>query len=154
MDGEAVAGIDCRQRVVEELLQFREHRRRAVVAGVFEWRESTAPVSLLCPGSVHTRIGENAEKAQAKLLRREPDAAVMAQNSALLATGADPDRVGEQVVEALQTGQFLIITHREWEPLVVSWNREVERTFAEWDGRYGADVSAQMLVAGANPVSS
>lgn len=119
-----------------------------------EVRGTDIGVSLLCPGSVHTRIGENAEKAQAKLLGREPDATVMAQNSALLATGADPDRVGEQVVEAMRTGQFLIITHREWEPLVVSWNSEVERTFAEWEGRYGADVSAQMLVAGANPVTS
>lgn len=119
-----------------------------------ELRGTDIGVSLLCPGSVNSRIGETGETGQAKVLGREPNAEVIEQNTAMTATGADPNLVGEQVVQAMQDGQFLIITHREWEPLVTGWNREVEATFAEWDGRYGPDVSAQMLVEGANPVAS
>jgi NAD(P)-dependent dehydrogenase (short-subunit alcohol dehydrogenase family) len=119
-----------------------------------ELRGTDIGVSVLCPGTVATRLGKTAEEAQAKLLGRQPNAAVAEQNLALLAQGADPARVGEQVVEALQNRQFLIITHREWEPLVLGVHREVEQAFTEFDGRHGPDATAKMLAAGANPIAS
>ena len=119
-----------------------------------ELRGTDVGVSVLCPGTVATRLSMTAEEAQAKLLGREPNTAVAEQNGALLAQGADPARVGEQVVEALQNRQFLIITHREWEPLVLGVHREVELAFTEFDGRHGPDPTAQLLVGGASPVAS
>ena len=111
-------------------------------------------VSVLCPGSVATRLGKTAEEAKAKLLGQEPDARVIEQNTAAISSGADPDKVGEQVVEAMQNGQFLIITHREWLPLVKRVNEEEERAFTEFDGRHGVDTTAQFLASGGNPVAS
>jgi NAD(P)-dependent dehydrogenase (short-subunit alcohol dehydrogenase family) len=119
-----------------------------------ELRGSDIGVSALCPGTVATRLAKTAEEAQAKLLGREPNAGVAEQNLALLAQGADPARVGEQVVEAMQNRQFLIITHREWEPLVLGVHREIEQAFTEFDGRHGADATPQMLAAGANPTAT
>ncbi|MEZ0364846.1 SDR family NAD(P)-dependent oxidoreductase [Mycobacterium sp. pUA109] len=110
-------------------------------------------VSVLCPGTVATRLAMTAEEGQAKLLGREPNAAAAAENFNLQAQGADPDRVGEQVVEAIQDGQFLIITHREWEPLVARVHGEVERAFTEFDGRHGPDVTAQIMVDGTTPIA-
>lgn len=118
-----------------------------------ELRGSGVGVSVLCPGTVATRLSQTAEEAQAKLLGREPSSAVIEQNGALLAQGADPDRVGEQVLEAMRDGQFLVITHREWEPLVLKVHREVERAFTEFDGRHGPDLTARMLAEGTDPIS-
>lgn len=111
-------------------------------------------VSVLCPGTVATRLSRTAEEAQAKLLGREPNAEVVEQNGALLAQGADPDRVGEQVVEAMQNKQFVIITHREWLPLVKQVDEEFERAFEEFDGRHGVDGTALLLSGGTNVITS
>ncbi|MFD5177057.1 SDR family NAD(P)-dependent oxidoreductase [Nocardia sp. NPDC058379] len=119
-----------------------------------EFRGTDVDVSLLCPGTVATRLSTTAEEAQAELLGQEVDAEAAAQNGALLAQGADPDRVGAQVVEAMQDRQFLIITHREWSPLVARVHNEVERAFTEFDGRHGPDATAQLLIDGAEPIAS
>lgn len=110
-------------------------------------------VSLLCPGTVATRLNVTAAQAESKVLGYAPDAAAVEQSGAMLAQGADPDRVGEQVVRAMHDGQFVIITHREWAPLVDEVHREVEQAFTEFDGRHGPDRTAQMLVSGANPIT-
>ncbi|MGW4124814.1 SDR family NAD(P)-dependent oxidoreductase [Nocardia sp. NPDC004711] len=111
-------------------------------------------VSVLCPGSVATQLGENMELAQAELLGREPNYEIIERNQAGLGMGADPDRVGEQVVEAMQKRQFLVITHREWEPLMLRVHHEFQRTFAEFDGRHGVDKIPGILLSGENPVST
>lgn len=111
-------------------------------------------VSLLCPGTVATRLNKTAEELQAKLEDREPDERVIEGNGAALSRGADPDRVGEQVVEAMQNGQFLIITHYEWLPLVKRVHKEIEDTFAAFDRRHGVDETAVFLVEGGNPITS
>ncbi|MFD9812266.1 hypothetical protein [Streptomyces sp. NPDC059080] len=59
--------------------------------------------------------------------------------SALLFQGADPGRVGEQVVEAVQQGQFVVVTRREWAPFVARIHQEIERTYGDFDGRHGPD---------------
>lgn len=111
-------------------------------------------VSLLLPGTVATRINATSAEAEANLLGRKVRAEVVAANNAMLAQGADPDRVGEQVLEAMQQRQFLIVTHRDFEPLVSRVHAEIERAFSEFDGRYGRDAAARMLAEGKNPVSS
>ncbi|MEV6060973.1 SDR family oxidoreductase [Nocardia asteroides] len=119
-----------------------------------ELQDSDIGVSLLCPGTVATRLNMTAEEAQAKLLGTEVNVAAAEQNGALLAQGADPDRVGAQVVEAIQDKQFLIITHREWAPLVARVHNEIDRAFTEFDGRHGPDATARILAEGARPIAS
>ncbi|OHV06195.1 short-chain dehydrogenase [Mycobacterium talmoniae] len=109
-------------------------------------------VSVLCPGTVATRINATAGAAEAQLLGQAINTAAVEGNGALLAQGADPDRVGEQVVEAMQHRQFLIITHRDWEPLVTRVHTEIARTFREFDNRHGPDHTAQILAQGTSPV--
>ncbi|MCW0200099.1 SDR family oxidoreductase [Sphingopyxis sp.] len=110
-------------------------------------------VSVLCPGTVATRIAVNSGEREAELLGQDADSAAIEGNFALTSQGADPDRVGDQVVEAMQKGQFLIITHRDWEPLVTAVHTEIRQAFAECDDRHGPDVSARYLVQGFNPVA-
>ncbi|MEV0587986.1 SDR family oxidoreductase [Nonomuraea sp. NPDC050310] len=105
-------------------------------------------VSVLCPGTVATRLGVTAPEAEAKLLGADLDVSIVERNSALLATGADPDQVGKQVLDAVRDGQFLIITHREWAPLVERVHAEQSRAFTEFEGRHGVDATAQMLASG------
>lgn len=110
-------------------------------------------VSVLCPGTVNTRISESSGRGEAELLGAEPNKAAIEGNNALLAQGADPDKVGEQVLEAIQNGQFLIVTHKDWEPLVLAVHNEIQTTFQEFDDRHGPDNTARMLASGGSPVS-
>ncbi|MGU3498753.1 SDR family NAD(P)-dependent oxidoreductase [Mycobacterium sp. C31M] len=111
-------------------------------------------VSVLCPGTVNTRIAVTSGSGEASLLGEEVNSAVVEGNSALLAQGADPDRVGEQVVEAMQNGQFLIITHRDWWPLVEAVHSEIRTAFNEFDNRHGPDITPQILAQGISPVTT
>ncbi|MBP3086552.1 SDR family NAD(P)-dependent oxidoreductase [Mycolicibacterium fortuitum] len=111
-------------------------------------------VSVLCPGTVNTRISESSGEGEAKLLGTEVNTAAVEGNNALLAQGADPDRVGEQVLEAIEQGQFLIITHGDWWPLVDAVHTEIRTTFAEFDNRHGPDNTAQFLAQGISPVTT
>lgn len=111
-------------------------------------------VSVLCPGSVATRIALTGAEGEAKLLGTEMDRAAAEANTALAAQGADPDRVGEQVLEAMQQRQFLIITHRDWEPLVDRTQSEVKQAFTAFDDRHGPDPTARFLAEGPSPVAT
>lgn len=115
---------------------------------------SNIDVSILFPGSVATRLSETAEIEQAKLLGREPNRKAIAENLTGLARGANPDHVGAQVVQAMQDQQFVIITHKEWEPLVLRPQNEVRAAFSSFDSRHGVDPVPQVLIGGGNPISS
>ncbi|MDN3261551.1 SDR family NAD(P)-dependent oxidoreductase [Streptomyces sp. CSDS2] len=119
-----------------------------------ELRDSDVGVSLLIPGTVATRLNITAGEAEAKLLGRQPNREVAEANHAVLAAGADPDRVGEQVVEAVRDGRFLIVTHREWGALVRRTHAEIEDAYEAFDGRHGPDATARMLAGGTNPVTA
>lgn len=118
-----------------------------------ELRSTEIGVSLLMPGTVATRISSSSATAEAELLGEAPNTAAIEANQALLANGADPDRVGEQVVEAMQNRQFIIVTHAEWAELVRRQNAEVEEAFESFEGRHGVDATALMLAGGTEPVS-
>lgn len=110
-------------------------------------------VSVLCPGTVATRIAVTSGEREAELLGQSANPATIEGNFALTSQGANPDRVGDQVVEAMRKGQFMIFTHRDWEPLVTAVHSEIQRAFAECDDRHGPDVSARALAGGFNPVA-
>ncbi|MEL7583772.1 SDR family NAD(P)-dependent oxidoreductase [Brevibacterium casei] len=111
-------------------------------------------VSVLCPGTVATRIAESAAVQQAQRLGVEADARAVEANTRMLSGGADPDAVGRQVVEAMADGQFLIVTHKEFLPIVRRLHHEIEAAFEDFDGRHGSDAAAALLVQGGNPVST
>jgi NAD(P)-dependent dehydrogenase (short-subunit alcohol dehydrogenase family) len=94
-----------------------------------ELRGTDIGVSVLTPGTVATGMTDAAG-----------------------AGGANPDRVGEQVVEALQAKRFLIPTHGDFEPILATLHREIEQTFHDTDDRHGPDPSAQMLLSGVDPL--
>ncbi|AHH20053.1 putative oxidoreductase, SDR-family [Nocardia nova SH22a] len=119
-----------------------------------ELRNSDIRVSLLCPGTVATRLSETASAAEAEVLGHEPDTTAAERVAEMLAQGADPNAVGEQVVEAMADDQFLIITHREWGPVVAELHSEVEQAFTDFDGRHGHDPVAEMMASGVNPAMS
>lgn len=119
-----------------------------------ELADTNVDVSLLIPGSVATRINYTAGAAEASLLGREMNHDVIEANQALLARGADPDRVGEQVVQAMQAGDAVIVTHREWGELYRAENAEIEQAYDAFDGRHGPDATAQLLLDGTNPVTA
>lgn len=110
-------------------------------------------VSVLCPGTVATRIAVNSGEREAALVGEAANSAMIEGNFALTSQGADPDHVGDQVLEAMQQRQFLILTHSDWEPLVLAVHKEIQQAFAECDDRHGPDVSARYLVQGHNPVA-
>lgn len=118
-----------------------------------ELRGTDIDVSLLLPGTVATRLSYTSGEAEAKRFGHDANPEVMAANHALLANGADPNRVGEQVVEALQQRQYVVVTHREWGELVRRQHAEIEAAIDSFDGRHGVDKTAQMLASGIVPAS-
>lgn len=105
-------------------------------------------VSLLTPGTVATRLAYTDEELQAELVGRQANTAAVEHNNAQLSLGADPDLVGQQVVQAMRDRQFLIVTHREWAPLVRQVHEEIERAFSDFDGRHGVDPTPIALLEG------
>ncbi|MFD0342154.1 hypothetical protein ACFVH0_26350 [Streptomyces sp. NPDC127117] len=88
------------------------------------------------------------------MLGRETDTTAAEENSALLSQGADPDRVGEQVVEAIQQRQFPVVTLREWAPFVAGVRQEIECAYVEFDGRHGPAPVATAMAVGGQPITS
>lgn len=119
-----------------------------------ELQGSDIGVSVLCPGTVNTRISETSGEGEARLLGEPVRIDAVEGNNALLAQGADPNRVGEQVVEAMQNGQFLIITHGDWAPLVAAVHGEIQSAFEGFDNRHGPDSTARLMTAGITPVTT
>lgn len=92
-------------------------------------------VSVLCPGWVQTRIHEAARNrpgvggGQAPGADPDDAAAGFAEvAAALIAGGLEPDDVARQVIDAIRTRRFYILTHPEWKPMI---SGRVERIVAE-----------------------
>lgn len=117
-----------------------------------ELKDTEIGVSLLIPGAVATRINYSAGEAEARLLGREMNAELAAANSELLMKGADPDRVGEQVIEAMAANEMYIVTHREWGDRIAGVFDEVVRAYRDFDGRHGQDPVAQAMLAGIDAI--
>jgi NAD(P)-dependent dehydrogenase (short-subunit alcohol dehydrogenase family) len=83
-------------------------------------------LSLLCPGTVQTKM-------QANAMEIAPHAATIQQKNApsihTIVTGMSPDRIGERVLQAIQTGEHYIFTHPEYLPLVRGYHHDIEQSF-------------------------
>lgn len=88
-------------------------------------------VSVLCPGWVNTRIYDAARYAPEA---GDPDADDMTGGFAevvkgFVTDGIDPSQVAAQVLDAVRTRRFYILTHPDWTPLIT------DRTDRIADGR-------------------
>jgi NAD(P)-dependent dehydrogenase (short-subunit alcohol dehydrogenase family) len=91
------------------------------------WRGARVQVSVLCPGLVRTQIMD-AGRNRPPALRNDPatstltpevKAALAAYRQAIEA-GMSPDRVVDCVFQAIVDGQFYILTHPEFKPVIES----------------------------------
>ena len=95
----------------------------AVLGMSGQLRKELAPlhigVSVLCPGAIATLIADRSREHQPSL-QRNPDGE--APNEAVkryLSTyGARPRKIGEYVIKCIVRGDFYIITHPEWRPVI------------------------------------
>lgn len=87
-------------------------------------------VSVLCPGWVNTRINEAARNRPGAVDAPEEEeedanrAGMRTMMAAVLASGLAPSAVADQVLGAILTGRFYILTHPEWNPMI---SRRVEQ---------------------------
>ncbi|MFN8543909.1 MAG: SDR family NAD(P)-dependent oxidoreductase [Candidatus Binatia bacterium] len=78
-------------------------------------------VSVLCPGWVNTRILEserNRPTDSAPGVQRPEMQFMQEQIRQLLQAGLDPRAVAEQVLDAIHTDRFYVLTHRQWKPMI------------------------------------
>lgn len=91
-------------------------------------------VSVLCPGWVNTQIhlaGRNRPGAGDRPSEpTEEQAAMIAMVGALLAEGLQPADVAAQVIDAVRTRRFYVLTHPEWKPMIAS---RMDRIVGEQD---------------------
>ncbi|MGE0384618.1 MAG: SDR family NAD(P)-dependent oxidoreductase [Gammaproteobacteria bacterium] len=91
-------------------------------------------VSVLCPGMVRTKIGENSERLSPQATRTEAQGAYferMKQNKRALPEEVwrTPEEVGELVLEAIRNDEFYIITHPESRERVAARGEELLQAF-------------------------
>lgn len=88
-------------------------------------------VTVVCPGWVRTQINRserNRPERSGSALDHDGDVVpqfdLRSVIDGLIATGLEPDDVAAQIVDAVQTGRFTVLTHPGWQSLV---SRRVER---------------------------
>lgn len=98
---------------------------------------SAVGVSVLCPGWVNTRINEaDRNRPGGSVEVPEADDSVEATErvairemlGSFLASGLSPTSVADQVLDAVLTKRFYILTHPEWKPMI---SGRVERIVAD-----------------------
>ncbi len=113
---------------------------KAAVVAISEcWQAELAPdaiqVAVLCPGFVSTRINQSDRNRPARFgdkVSGTSTAAAAGANGLLqqvIDNGLPPAIVGERVVEAIEAGEFYIITHADYAPMVKSRFRGIEGAF-------------------------
>ena len=90
-------------------------------------------VSVLCPGYVHSRIGESGRARQARYggpssapLNEQGD---RAPRESVMADKMPAGPVGERVVEAIKANELYVITHPEMKPVVAARFDRILRAF-------------------------
>jgi NAD(P)-dependent dehydrogenase (short-subunit alcohol dehydrogenase family) len=110
-------------------------------------------VSVICPGMVRTNLPLSALKARPANLppRKMGEVEGMAK---VLSHGMDPDLVGARAVRAIQAGEFYVLTHADWKPIVEAQEGEVSAAFGESaDPSYRDNFDALADVSGRIPGS-
>ena len=88
--------------------------------------EAHVRVSVLCPGWINTQIMQSSLRNRPEAVRHHtpevrtsPEAEIRRkQVEALLASGLDPRRVGDLVLEAVRAERFWILTPPEWKSMI------------------------------------
>jgi len=95
-----------------------------------ELADSNVGVSLLCPGMTNTNFAANSMRFMSGKAGAppSPDRPV----TDFLKTGASPEKVGERVLRAVLAGEYHILTHSDWKPMI-------EAHFAERLAAFGED---------------
>lgn len=78
-------------------------------------------VSVLCPGWVRTRIheaGRNRPGVDPEAPLEGTDSALLEHVTGLIEGGIDPAQVAAQVVDAVRTRRFYILTHPDWNDMI------------------------------------
>jgi NAD(P)-dependent dehydrogenase (short-subunit alcohol dehydrogenase family) len=77
--------------------------------------EADVGVTVVCPGAVQTRIYESERNRPAEMPAGDlrPSGNTGADIKAFLATGLAPDAVADQIVDAVRTGRFYVVTSPE-----------------------------------------
>jgi NAD(P)-dependent dehydrogenase (short-subunit alcohol dehydrogenase family) len=75
-------------------------------------------VSVLCPGFVKTRIGESDRNRPSGDFGPSSAGPMPSKMRELIDQGTPPDRIADQVAQAILDGQFWILTHPEMDPAV------------------------------------
>lgn len=105
--------------------------KAAVVAMSECWREELAPqgikVSVLCPGFVKTRINLSQRNRPAQYdsgdsasVTDDREKEMSQQMQAVIDAGASTELIAERVVEAIEQGEFYIVTHPNFLPAVAA----------------------------------
>ena len=72
-------------------------------------------VSVLCPGLVKTRLIELADEVRPSELHTDQTHDVVAPD---VEAGLEPDEVGRRVIDAVNDGEFYIITHNDYRDII------------------------------------
>ena len=85
-------------------------------------------VSVLCPGLVHTNLGENAAFVGCARRARGPVVVLPARDGG---TAVDADTVGAMVCDAVAAERFTIFTNDADAARYSSWRNDIDRSLAE-----------------------
>jgi NAD(P)-dependent dehydrogenase (short-subunit alcohol dehydrogenase family) len=88
--------------------------------------ESRVRVSVLCPGWINTQILQSSQRNQPEAVRHHlpqdrtsPEAEIRRKLvESMLASGLDPRRVGDLVLDAIRAEKFWILTHPQWKSMI------------------------------------
>ena len=83
-------------------------------------------VSVLCPGWINTQILQSSQRNQPEAVRHHlpqdrtsPEAEIRRKLvESMLASGLDPRRVGDLVLDAIRAERFWILTHPQWKSMI------------------------------------
>jgi NAD(P)-dependent dehydrogenase (short-subunit alcohol dehydrogenase family) len=90
-----------------------------------ELRGSALGASVLCPGAVNTHLIQNV----GAILPSRRDQTANPRDAGFLLSGMSPDRVAADVLRAIRSGEFYIITHPEYRALVEDRDQVLLRAF-------------------------
>src|SRR5262245_31326456 len=97
-----------------------------VLYGQLKQREAKVGISVLCPGTVNTRLFFGSRNRPAEL--RNPGEEMPATPARDLSTSMPPAEVAEIVFKAVQDDQFYIMTDHEWdERMQTRWDKIANR---------------------------
>ncbi len=88
--------------------------------------QSRVRVSVLCPGWINTQILQSSQRNQPEAVRHHlpqdrtsPEAEIRRKLvESMLASGLDPRRVGDLVLDAIRDERFWILTHPQWKSMI------------------------------------